>query len=93
MCFNKKLSRSKEVGFSETDYGILGDNYANLGQLEEAMENYNESLSMANEVGNRYQEGLAYGHIALVYARLGNLQEALRYCNKPDVRKPDLREL
>ena len=37
---------------------------------------------MAKEVGNRYQEGLAYGHIAFIYARLGNLQEVLRYCNK-----------
>ena len=63
-------------------YGNLGNAYLSFGKLQEAIEYYNQHLSIAKEVGNRAGEGRAYGNLGNAYHGLGKFQEALEYQNQ-----------
>jgi tetratricopeptide (TPR) repeat protein len=59
--------------------GNLGLAYADLGQVEKAIDHYQQALVIAREIGDRRGEGNALGNLGLAYADLGQVDKAIDY--------------
>jgi tetratricopeptide (TPR) repeat protein len=57
----------------------LGNAYADLGQVQQAMDYYEQHLAIARDIGDRRGEGNALGSLGLAYADLGQVQQAMDY--------------
>ena len=55
----------------------LGLAYADLGQVERAIEQYEAALAVAREIGDRRMEGSVLGNLGLAYADLGQVERAI----------------
>ena len=67
----------------------IGVAYYYLGELQKALENYNEALPIFREIGNRRMEAAALDNIGTVYYALGDLRKSLEKHNEalPIIRK------
>jgi tetratricopeptide (TPR) repeat protein len=59
------------------DLGNLGVAYADLGEVQRAMEYYEQALVIAHEIGDRRNEGAWLGNLGLAYADLGEVRRAI----------------
>ena len=53
--------------------------YADLGEVERAIEYHEQALSIHREVKNRQGEGNALGNLGGAYYRLGEVERAIEY--------------
>jgi tetratricopeptide (TPR) repeat protein len=66
----------------ETHGGILGNlglAYSALGQMEKAIEHYEQALVIAREIGDRRGEGADLGNLGNAYRALGQVDKASEY--------------
>ncbi len=75
----KSCARSATGAGRGTALGNLGAAYANLGELDKAIEHYQQRLKIAREIGDRRGEGTALGNLGLAYADLGELDKAIEH--------------
>ena len=62
------------------DYGnCLGNAYQSLGDVKTAIDYYEHHLKIAKELGDRSDEGKAYGDLGVTYYRLGDFKTAIDY--------------
>jgi len=59
--------------------GNLGNAYAALGEVRQAIAYYEQALVIAREIGDRRGEGNALGNLGLAYADLGEVRQAIAY--------------
>jgi tetratricopeptide (TPR) repeat protein len=59
--------------------GILGIAYSDLGQVERAIEYYQQALAIAREIGDRHGEGNHLGNLGIAYSDLGQVERAIEY--------------
>jgi len=59
--------------------GNLGSAYYSIGQIEQAIKYYEQSLLLTRDYKNRYSEGAALGNLGLAYAALGNARKAIEF--------------
>jgi CHAT domain-containing protein/tetratricopeptide (TPR) repeat protein len=55
----------------------IGEVYRSLGEIQKALEKYNEALPLSRAVGDRRWEAITLNNIGLVYRSLGEAQKAL----------------
>ncbi|AFZ00374.1 CHAT domain-containing tetratricopeptide repeat protein [Calothrix sp. PCC 6303] len=60
----------------------IGGVYSDLGDKQEALKFYNQSLSLSIEVGNKQLEATTLNNIGGVYSDLGDKQQALKFYNQ-----------
>ncbi len=65
--------------FSLAALGNLGTAYADLGQVEQAIDHYQQALIIFREIGDRSGEGTALGHLGTAYRNLGQVEQALAH--------------
>ncbi len=71
----KKMTRDRRGRL----LGTVGLAYARLGQVERAIEFYEQHLAIAREIGDRRGEGNALGNLGGAYYRLGQLERAIEF--------------
>jgi ATP/maltotriose-dependent transcriptional regulator MalT len=59
--------------------GNLGSAYYSLGQVEKAIEYYEDALVVAREIGDRRGEGNHLGNLGSAYYSLGQVEKAIEY--------------
>jgi tetratricopeptide (TPR) repeat protein len=59
--------------------GNLGNAYRNLGQMERAIEHYEQALAIARAIGDKRGEGNALGSLGLAYTALGQVERAIEH--------------
>ncbi|MDM8524897.1 tetratricopeptide repeat protein, partial [Desulfococcaceae bacterium HSG8] len=59
--------------------GNLGNAYSDLGQVEKAIEYYEQALAISREIGHRQGEGNRLGNLGLAYSSLGQVEKAIEY--------------
>ncbi|MBV7326792.1 tetratricopeptide repeat protein [Chloroflexi bacterium TSY] len=57
--------------------GNLGRAYVMLGQVEKAIEQYQQALAIAIEIGDRRAQGNHLGNLGIAYRDLGQVEEAI----------------
>ena len=70
--------RSGTAAAKATDLGNLGLAYAALGQVDQAIEYYEQALVIAREIGDRRGEGNHLGNLGTAYADLGQVDAGHR---------------
>lgn len=60
-------------------YNLLGINYANMGDYEEAIQFYVLAMDIEEELGNDSRVAVLLGNFATVYTEQGNLEMTRRY--------------
>lgn len=65
-----------------SNLGSLGRAYHYLGQLERAIEFYEELLSIAREIGDRHNESVWLGYLGHTYRVLGQVERAVEIQRK-----------
>jgi len=60
-------------------YNLVAICYYPSGRLSLALENYEESLRLARQFGDKQGEGNALGNIGVIYKAKGELDQALKY--------------
>ena len=71
--------RSATGAAKEPGLGNLGIAYADLGQVEQAIEHYQQALEIAREIGDRRGEGNCLGNLGIAYADLGQVEQAIQH--------------
>jgi tetratricopeptide (TPR) repeat protein len=61
------------------DLGNLGNSYMDLGQVEKAIEYYEQALVISQKIGDRRGEGADYGNLGIAYNNLGQVEKAIEY--------------
>jgi tetratricopeptide (TPR) repeat protein len=61
------------------DLGNLGLAYADLGQVDQAIEHYQQALVISREIGDRRGEGNHLGNLGLAYYSLGQVDQAIEH--------------
>ncbi len=59
--------------------GNLGNAYSHLGQVEKAIEYYEQALVISRETGDRRNEGNWLGNLGNAYHALGQVDKAIEY--------------
>jgi tetratricopeptide (TPR) repeat protein len=62
--------------------GNLGNAYCLLGQVEKAIEYYEQALVITKEIGDRRGDGNHLGNLGLAYSLLGQVEKAIEYYEK-----------
>ncbi|MBE9540982.1 MAG: tetratricopeptide repeat protein, partial [Proteobacteria bacterium] len=62
--------------------GNLGSAYFNMGQVEKAVEYYENALVIAKEIGDRWGEGNHLGNLGNAYLNVGQVGKAIEYFQK-----------
>ena len=70
-------------------YNFMGLILDNMGDKEQALQQYNRSLSLARELSNNDQEATALNNVASIFQDLGQLDQALEYFEKSLELRPD----
>jgi tetratricopeptide (TPR) repeat protein len=76
----EKLTNSKDV--LGAIYSFIGNDYYNLGDLNNALLYHDRELKIARDLNNQEQESAALNNISLIYYKQGNYDKALEYLNK-----------
>lgn len=63
-------------------YNFLGLIFSGMGDKEQALQQYDRSLTLARELSNKDQEATALNNVATIYKERGLLDQALEYYNK-----------
>ncbi|QFS48567.1 tetratricopeptide repeat protein [Nostoc sphaeroides] len=58
---------------------LLGNAYNSLGQYQQAIEFYQQSLEISREIGDRNGEGSSLGNLGIAYNSLGEYQRAIEF--------------
>ncbi|MEA2008880.1 MAG: tetratricopeptide repeat protein, partial [Chloroflexota bacterium] len=69
----------QDVRLKRISVGNLGQALAAIGEVNNAIECYKQSLSMAREAESRQAEGVWLGNLGLAYADLGETRKAIEY--------------
>ncbi len=72
----RALSRRYDEG---AFLGNLGIAYSALGQVERAIEYYQQALTIAREIGDRGGEGNTFGNLGNAYSNLGQVERAIEH--------------
>jgi len=72
----KRLQFKNGMAFS---YHIIGINYHNKGDFENALENYDKSLKIKEELGDKRGMAISYNNIGIVHANKGDYDKALEF--------------
>ena len=56
--------------------GNLGLAYSDLGQVEKAIDHYQQALAISREIGDRRGEGNHLGNLGVAYSDLGQVEKA-----------------
>ena len=72
----RALNRRRHEG---ARLGSLGNAYADLGQVERAIDFYQQAIAIAKETGDRSREGTHVGNLGLAYRNLGQVERAIEY--------------
>ncbi|MBS1250564.1 MAG: Regulatory protein AfsR [Chloroflexi bacterium] len=75
----KAAQRLEDHSAQGVHLGTLGNAYADLGQVEEAIGYYERALEISREIGDRRGEGADLGNLGIAYADLGQVEEAIGY--------------
>ena len=59
--------------------GNLGEAHRNLGEVQRAIEYYEQALAIARETGDRHAEGADLGNLGNAYYSLGEMQRVIEY--------------
>lgn len=70
----RKLGDQREEGIALL---LLGNAYGDLGDVQRAIEFYEQRLTIARAVGDRQGEGNALGSLGIAYAELDNAEHAI----------------
>jgi tetratricopeptide (TPR) repeat protein len=62
--------------------GTVGPAYADLGEVERAIDYFRQHLDNAREIGDRQGEGAALSNLGLAYTDMGQVKRAIRYCKQ-----------
>jgi tetratricopeptide (TPR) repeat protein len=62
--------------------GEMGSDYLRLGQVEKAIEYYEQALLISQEIGDRRGEGNHLGNLGIAYADLGQVDKAIEYTER-----------
>ena len=74
------VTHTHEISTEDKTDGNLGNAHSSLG--ETAMHYYECHLKIAKELGDRLEEGNAYGGLGNAHFSLGNLKTAIDYCER-----------
>jgi tetratricopeptide (TPR) repeat protein len=61
------------------DLGSLGNAYRDLGQVDKAIDYYEQALAIAREIGHRQNESTTLGNLGNAYSDLGQVDKAIEY--------------
>jgi len=82
----KELKTAEKLTNNKADlgaiYSLIGVDYDNLGDLNNALLYYDRELEIARDLNNQEKESAALNNIAGIYAEQGNYDKALEYYNK-----------
>jgi tetratricopeptide (TPR) repeat protein len=67
------------IGTHGVVLGNLGLAYSDLGQVEKAIEYYEQALVISRGIGDRCGEGNHLGNLGLAYSDLGQVEKAIEY--------------
>ena len=59
--------------------GNLINAFRNLGEVQKAIDFFEQALAIAQEIGDRRMEGNALGNLGRAYADLGDMRQAIGY--------------
>jgi len=68
-----------DKGAEGAHLGNLGTAYADLGEVRQAIEHYEQALAISREIGDRRGEGNALGSLGIAYKNLGEVRRAIEY--------------
>jgi tetratricopeptide (TPR) repeat protein len=74
----KLLGQLTDPGLRAYNLGNLGLAYYSIGHVERAIKLYEEALSIAREISNRWNEELWLGDLGSAYRDLGQLERAIK---------------
>ncbi|WP_230967426.1 tetratricopeptide repeat protein, partial [Nostoc commune] len=82
--YGQLVSKWAEIGDRENwNYGAsltsLGNAYNSLGQYQQGIKFYQQSLDIAKEIGDRNTEGKSLGNLGNAYNSLGQYQQAIDF--------------
>ncbi len=69
----------REIATHSTVLGNLGIAYYSLGDARKAIEYYENALKIAQEIGDRSDEGVWLGNLGIAYRDLGDVRKAIEY--------------
>ncbi|MCC7164621.1 MAG: tetratricopeptide repeat protein, partial [Anaerolineae bacterium] len=79
---NDAVKAARKLGdkrSGENALGSLGNAYADLGEVRQAIGYYEQALVIDRELGDRRGEGTALGNLGSAYADLGEVRQAIGY--------------
>jgi len=78
----KLLGRLKDPSLRAANLGSLGRAYSNLGQVEQAIGYYQQSLVIARKIGDRQNESIWLSDLGYAYNNLGQFEQAIKLYEK-----------
>ncbi|MCB0171539.1 MAG: tetratricopeptide repeat protein [Anaerolineae bacterium] len=73
-----KAAKSLRVRQDESIFlSLVGNVYRDLGQVEQAIERYEQALAIDREVDDRYGEGHVLGDLGNAYSDIGQMEQAI----------------
>jgi len=76
------LKSAQQLGHRKNEgawLGNLGLAYSHLGQVEQAIEFFQQALLISREIGNRRGEGADLGNLGSAYRDLGQVEQAIEF--------------
>ena len=75
LCLNWKKNPPAQGAY----IGNLGLAYADLGEVQKAIEYHEQALIISREIGDRRGEGSTLGNLGVAYKNLGEVQKAIEF--------------
>ncbi|GAB1431218.1 hypothetical protein MASR2M18_20530 [Ignavibacteria bacterium] len=84
-CYEKALSISTRNGYLDDEYSSLvniGNTYSGLEQYPQSIEMYLRALDAAERLDDLHLKGKVYNNMSIIYARIGDKERQMEFCNK-----------